>query len=126
MLIDLPLSQNEATHDLFNLNLLPDRSLRLGQDDNCDYCDAEITWEWTGSPCQYGRHAVSYHYRVVRDGFVLQVLAISADENQATADVRAVAISSGEDACSALTDWLARAVTGRRPPREPLDALGLC
>lgn len=116
----------EAVHNLINLHLFPTCCLHLGQYEENEFVGAKIVWARTGNPFGYGKDAYTYHYRIIEDGFDVQLQAVWADADSATATVNVVAITpDDEDARVALRNWLALAVTGKRPLREAFDYLGL-
>lgn len=118
-------SCNEAIHDLINLHLLPENHMNLGGYDHRRFHDAVVVWERTGSPYRYGRDVLTYCYNIDGPGFSVCLLA-TWGEDQGSAKIDVVAITpSDEVAEEALQVWLARVVTGRRPPRNPSDGLGL-
>ena len=119
-------AQREATHDLINLHLYPQCTLRLGQSDRYPFAGADIVLERTGNPYSFGKDAVTYRYNVDGSGFVVNLLAIWADPDQATADVHVVAISpNNEAAVAALQEWLTAVVTARMLPRDLFAGLVL-
>ena len=116
---DLALAQHEAIHDLINLHLYPQCTLRLGQSDRYTYAGADIVLERTGNPYRSGKDALTYRYAVDGRGFSLCLLATWDDLDQATADVRVVAVSPGDDAAAdALSQWLIAVTTARMLPRD--------
>ena len=125
MFYQLDFDSNEAIHNLINLHLFPDCRLRLSQYDHCRFHGADVVWERTGSPYVYGQDALTYCYNIDGPGFSICLLA-TWGQDQGSAKIDVVSISpSGEVAEEALQVWLAQVVTGRRPPRNPSDCLGL-
>ena len=117
-LSDLTLAHLEAVHDLINLHIYPQCTLRLGQSDRYPFAGADIVLERTGNPYGLGKDAVTYRYAVDGCGFGLSLLATWDDLDQATADVRVVAVSPNDDAAvEALQEWLA-VVTANMLPRD--------
>ena len=126
LLTDLGFAQREALHDLINLHLYPQCTLRLGQSDRLAFAGADIVLERTGNPYSSGKDALTYRYCLDGPGFRLNLLAIWDDPDQATADVHVVAVSPDDDeAARALQDWLAIVLTARMLPRDLFAGLGL-
>ena len=125
MFYEVDISMHEAIHNLINLHLFPDCHLRLGQYDHCRFHDADVVWERTGSPYAYGRDVLTYFYTVDGPGFSVCLYA-TWGQDQGSAKIDVVSISPNDEVAEeALQVWLARVVTGRRPPRNPSDGLGL-
>ena len=125
MPINLGPAQNEAIHNLINLYLYPQCTFRLGQIDRFALAGADIVLERTGNPYSSGKDALTYRYAVDGPGFSLCLLAIWDDPDQATADVRVVAVSPDDDAAvKALEAWLTAVTTARMLPRDLFAGLG--
>ena len=118
MLSNLAFAHHEAIHDLINLHLYPQCTFRLGQSDRYPFAGADIVLERTGNPYSSGKDALTYRYAVDGCGFGLSLLAIWDDLDQATADVRVLAMSPDDEAAAeALREWLA-VVTANMLPRD--------
>ena len=112
-------AQHEPIHDLINLHLYPQCTLKLGQTDRFALAGADIVLERTGNPYSSGKDALTYRYAVDGPGFSLCLLAIWDDLDQATADVRVVAVSPDDDAAvEALQAWLTAVTMARMLPRD--------
>ena len=125
MPINLSLAQSEAIHDLIDLHLYPQCTLRLGQIDRFVLAGADIVLERTGNLYSSGKDALTYRYAIDGPGFSVCLLAIWDDPDQATADVRVVPVSPDDDAAvEALQAWLTAVTTARMLPRDLFAGFG--